>query len=270
MRGERFPDIAELRATLRNGLYEADRVGSRRGFTEDVQTVAALLTWQVQPDVSAHAGLDESRRDETLRTTLRAGGTFDDGRASRVALDGALRELLTNPVAAVPRRGSTDRVTLDAWHRFAAIVAGSGHVEYRHYRVASQDLGDHWDLGARAEVDALRRPFRLTLAPLLFFSDYSPSAERPLRDEITFLRRQEIIGFATIVSGEPFRGLTVSAEVTPRYDVHRDVSAVEVSTDARWRLRDRVQLELRYVHNSESLRVGGREDTIALRVTMLY
>jgi hypothetical protein len=259
-----------LRAAARLGLYDQDREPGRRGFTEDVETVAALLAWQPRRRWTVQGGLDESRTADAFVTTLRAGGIFDDERGTRVSLGGAYHELLTNPVAAVPRRGTTDRLTLDLWQRIVERVAAAGRVEYRHYRVQGQELGDEWEVVLRAEVDVVRRPVGLVLVPLVFFSDYTPAASAPLREEIAFLPRQEIIGLGAVLFGQPLPGLVLRGGLTPRYDVHRDVSAVEVSADARWRARDRVQVDLGYIHSTESLRVGGREDTFTVRLIMLY
>jgi hypothetical protein len=112
-----------LRAGARYGSYHQDRVVGQSAFSEEVWTALATVGFRPTRALSLCAGLEESRRREDIyRTTGRLGAAYDDAKATSATVDVAIRELLTNPVAAIPRNGSTDRVTVDvaraSWSRW--------------------------------------------------------------------------------------------------------------------------------------------------------
>ena len=95
-----------LRAGARYGSYHQDRVVGRSAFSEEVWTALATVGFQPTRALSLWAGLEESRRREDIyRTTGRLGAAYDDAKATSATVDVAIRELLTNPVAAIPRNG---------------------------------------------------------------------------------------------------------------------------------------------------------------------
>jgi tetratricopeptide (TPR) repeat protein len=260
-----------VRPALRWGHYHVDRAPGADGSTDDVQTVAMLVGWQPLPNWSARVGLEEARHDDFYRTTLRLGGGYDDRRATHVDIDVAIRELLTNPVAAVALDGATDRVTVLGWQRIIERVAVAGHYEYRRYRVRGDDLGGQWEADVRAELGLLQRPtVRLTLVPQLFASEYDAEGPRDMRERLGFLSRQEIIATGLLFGWDPLPSLRVAAAGVGRRDVHRDVTSYEFSGDARWRIGTRVELEGLYVRNSDSQRIGGTEETFFARLNFLY
>ena len=163
-----------LRAGARYGSYHQDRVGGRSAFSEEVSTVLATVGFQPMRAVSLWAGLEESRRREDIyRTTGRLGGAYDDAKATSATVDVAIRELLTNPVAALPRNGSTDRVTVDAARRVLVPVVLGAHYDFRHYRASGEDLGDRWEAAGRAELELVRSRVQVTLIPQVFFARYT-------------------------------------------------------------------------------------------------
>jgi len=146
-----------LSAGVRYGSYHQRRVRgtdgavSQAAFSEQIETALATVGFQPTPRWTLWAGLEESARSEEIfRTTGRVGAGYDDGKATLVALEIAVRELLTNPVAAIPRNGTTDRVTVDVARRVLVPVVLAAHYDFRHYRVSGEGLGDRWEAAARA------------------------------------------------------------------------------------------------------------------------
>ena len=148
-----------------------------------------------------------------------------------------MRELLTNPVVAVPRNGTTDRVTLDLARRVLVPVVLAAHYDFRHYRVSGQNLGDRWEAAARAEIELVRSRVQVTLIPQLFFSEYTPTADDPVRSLVTFLRREDIVGIGAVVGWDVTNALRVQAGSVGRRDLHRALTSWEVTGEARWRIR---------------------------------
>jgi hypothetical protein len=260
-----------VRPALRYGRYHADRHDAHAAFTDDIETVALLAGWQPQRDWGIRAGLDEARHDDFYRTTLRLGAGFDDRRTTRLDLDLAFRELLTNPVEAVALNGATDRVTLTAWRLLVQRVAAAGHYEYRRYRARGHDVGGQWEADVRLELGLVERStLRVALVPQLFASEYSAAGPDELRDRLPFLRRQEIVALGLVAGWDVLPNLRLSGSGVGRRDVFRDVTSYEFSGDARWRVADRIELEGLYVRNTESFRIGGKEETFFVRLRVLY
>jgi tetratricopeptide repeat protein len=260
-----------IRPAARYATYHGTARAGVRAFTEDVETAAVLVGVQPRPEWSARIGIDEARRDDVYRTTGRLGGAFDDRRTTRVDVDMALRELLTNPVAAVPLRGSTDRVTFDLWHALLGPVAAAVRYEYRHYRANGHDIGDHFEASARLEVGVVREAaIRVTIVPQVFTSEFQAAGPHDLREQVSFLRRQDIVATGLVVAWDPFAAVRLTGAIVGRRDVYRDVTSYELSGGARWRFRGNLELEGLYVRSSESLRIGGREETFFARVNILH
>jgi hypothetical protein len=176
-----------VRAGTRYGSYHQDVLPGQPGFTQEIWTVLASLGFQPKPGLSFWIGLEEARRREDVyRTTFRLGGAFDDAKATTMALEVAVRELLTNPVLALPRDGSTDRVSVDVARRILNPVVLAGHYDFRHYRVSGEGLGNRWEAALRAEIELLRDRVQVTLIPQAFFSEYTPTAGSPLRERSPF------------------------------------------------------------------------------------
>ncbi|MGH7399676.1 MAG: hypothetical protein ACRELW_19335, partial [Candidatus Rokuibacteriota bacterium] len=260
-----------LRAGSRYGSYRQDRSAGRPGFTEEVWTVLAALGWQPTRAVSLWAGIEEARRrSDAYRTTGRLGATYDDARATTVTMDLAVRELVTNPVTAVPHDTSADRITLDAARRVLNAVVLGGHYDFRHYRAAGQHLGDRWEAAARAEVELVRGRLQVTLVPQVFFSEYAPEPDHPQREEISFIRREDVVAIGMVVGCDITPTLRIQAGSVGRHDVHRSITSWEVTGEGRWRIRPWLEGRVLYNRNTESTTVGGQEESFLGRLDILY
>jgi tetratricopeptide (TPR) repeat protein len=260
-----------LRAGARYGSYHQDRVVGQPAFSEEVWTVLATLGFRATRAISLWAGLEESRRREDIyRTTGRLGGVFDDTRATTATVDVAIHELLTNPVAALPRNGSTDRVTVDVARRVLVPVVLGAHYDFRHYRASGEDLGDRWEAAARAELELVRSRVQVTLIPQVYFSRYTPTADSPLRDEIAFIRREDILAIGSVVGWDVTPALRLQASAVGRRDLHRAITSWEVNGEGRWRIRSWLEGRVLYTRNTESITVGGREESFLGRLDILY
>jgi hypothetical protein len=241
------------------------------GFTEEVWTALATLGFQPTPAVSLWAGLEEARRrEEIFRTTGRLGASYDDARATTATLEVAIRELLTNPVVALPRNGSTDRVTVDLARRVLVPVVLAAHYDFRQYRVSGETLGDRWEAAARAELELLRSRVQVTLVPQVFFSEYRPIAGSPLRDAVTFLRREDIVAMGAVVGWDVTPAIRLQAGSVGRRDLHRSITSWEVTGEGRWRIRPWLEGRVLYTRNTESTTVGGQEESFLGRLDILY
>lgn len=260
-----------LRAGGRYGLYHQDRVAGQSAFTEEVETVLAALGVQATRALSLWGGLEEARRrEEIYRTTGRLGATYDDARATTATIDVAIGELLTNPVTAVPRNGSTERVTVDAARRVLSPVVLAAHYDFRHYQASGEALGDRWEAAARAELEVVRGHVQVTLVPQLFFSEYTPTARSPLRDEIALIRREDVVAMGTVIGWDLTSALRVQVTAVGRRDLHRAITSWEVDGEGRWRIRPWLEGRILYTRNTESTTIGGREESFLGRLDILY
>ncbi|MGH7367981.1 MAG: tetratricopeptide repeat protein [Candidatus Rokuibacteriota bacterium] len=260
-----------LRAGTRYGRYHQDRVVGRPGFTEEVWTVLAALGFQPTRAVSLWAGLEEARRRSGVyRTSGRFGATYDDARATTATMELAVRELVTNPVAALPGDTSADRVTLDAARRVLNAVVLGGHYDFRHYRSVGEHLGDRWEAAARAELELVRGRVQVTLVPQVFFSEYAPEAGHPRREEISFIRREDVVAIGMVVGCDVTPALRIQAGTVGRRDVHRSLTSWEVTGEGRWRIRPWLEGRVLYNRNTESTTVGGQEESFLARLDILY
>jgi Tetratricopeptide repeat len=259
-----------LRTGGRHGGYVLDPKLGASGFHEDVQTALATVGYSLSPRWSASSGLEESQRGDVFRTTFRLGGVFDDGKLTYGTLDTAAREVLTNPVTAIPLNGATDRVTLDLSRRLAGRLVGAAHYSWRHFTVSGQELGTEWEAAGRAEIELLKSPASVTLTPQTFFSQYSPTAPSPLRDTVTFIRRQDIIATGLLVGLDLWPGARAQLGAVGRRDLFRAITSWEATGDVRWRLRAWLEIQVLYTRNTESLVVGGKEESFAGRISVLY
>jgi tetratricopeptide (TPR) repeat protein len=260
------------RLTLTGGLhvaqYTQDTIPGVIGFTEDVQAVSVLaeyvgLRWRLR------GGLDESRHDDVFRTTGRLGGVYDDGRLTFVLLDVAVRELLTNPVIAVRLDGATDRLTLDVTRRLAPRVSATAHYDVRHHVAREQSLGVQWETLVRGDVELLQGRVTATLSPQVYFAEYLPERS-PFRDQVAFLRRQDVLAMSLRLGAELLPGLRFDASIVGRRDVFRAVTAYELLGDLRWKIHPRADLSVIYTRNTESTAVGGKEESFNATVSVLY
>ena len=260
-----------LRAGGRHGSYNQDRVTGQNAFSEEVWTALATVGFQPTRAISLWAGIEESRRrEEIFRTTGRLGAAYDDGKATSATLDVAIRELLTNPVAAVPKNGSTDRVTVDVARRLLVPVVLGAHYDFRHYRVSGQDLGDRWEAAARAELELVRSRVQVTLIPQVFFAQYAPIAGDPLRQEISFIKREDVLGIGAVVGWDVTPAVRLQAGAVGRRDIHRALTSWEVNGEGRWRIRPWLEGRVLYTRNTESTTVGGQEEFFLGRLDILY
>jgi tetratricopeptide (TPR) repeat protein len=260
-----------LRVGGRYGSYIQDRVVGQSAFSEQVWSALATLGFQPTRAVSLWAGLEQSRRRESIhRTTGRLGGVYDDGKTTTAAVELAVRELLTNPVAAVPRNGSTDRVTVDVARRVLVPVVLGVHYDFRHYRASGEELGDRWEAGGRAELELLRSRVQVTLIPQVFFSRYTATADRPLREAISFIPREDVLAVGGVVGWDVTPALRVQAAVVGRRDLHRAITSWEANGEARWRIRPWLEGRVLYTRNTESSTVGGQEESFLGRLDILY
>lgn len=259
------------RAGTRYGNYHQQASAGAPAFTEYIVTPLVEAGFQATRRLLLRAGLEEPIRNETGRTTLRLGGVFDDGRLSTVTLDSAVRETLTNPVVAIPLRGTRDRVTLDVSRRLTSLAVVFAHYEYRHYRAAGEELGQAWEGAGRAEVDLWRTyPLQVTLVPQLFFEEYAPDAGSPLRERISFIRRRDMLGMGVLVGWDVLPGLRVQLGSTGHQDVHRVVTSWEVLGEARWRIRRWVEMQVLYNRSTDGSLLGGTEQVFTANLEILY
>jgi tetratricopeptide (TPR) repeat protein len=260
-----------LRAGTRYGSYRQDPVIGRPGFTEEVWTALATVGFQPTPAVSLWAGLEEARRREDIfRTTGRLGAAYDDARATLATLEVAIHELLTNPVVALPRNGSVDRLTVDVARRVLVPLVLAVHYDFRRYRVSGEELGDRWEAAGRAEIELVRSRVQVTLIPQVFFSRYTPTAGSPLRDEVTFLRREDIVAIGALVGWDVTPALRLQAGSVGRRDLHRALTSWEVTGEGRWRIRPWLEGRVLYTRNTESTTIGGQEESFLGRLDILY
>lgn len=259
-----------LRVGARHAIYTQDALPGVEGFTEEVQTALGLLGFRLGRRWNGHVGLEEARREDTVRTTFRLGGAFDDRSATTASLEIAVRELLTNPVAAVPLRGNTDRVSANLSRRLAHWLTAAGEYHYRRHRVSGEDLGGEWELAGRAEAELLRAPIEMTLIPQLFFSEFSPAVGSPLRERVSFLRRQDIIGSGILIGRDLLPGVRVEIGAVGRRDLHRALTSWEVSGDGRWQIHPRVEFHVLYTRNTEGGTIGGKEENFSGRLVILH
>jgi tetratricopeptide (TPR) repeat protein len=260
-----------LRAGARYGSYHQDRVVGQPAFTEEVWTALATVGYQAPRAISLWAGIEESRRQgDIYRTTGRLGATYDDARATTATVDVAIRELLTNPVTAVPRNGSTDRATVDVARRVLVPVVLGAHGDFRHYRVSGEDLGHRWEAAARAELELVRSRVQVTLIPQVFFAQYTPTAARPLRDAIAFIRREDVVAIGGLVGWDVTPALRVQAGAVGRRDLYRALTSWEVNGEGRWRIRPWLEGRVLYNRNTESSTIGGQEESFLGRLDILY
>jgi len=260
-----------LRAGARYGSYHQDRVVGQSAFSEEVWTALATVGFQPTRAISLWAGVEESRRREDIyRTTGRLGAAYDDGKATTVTVDTAIRELLTNPVAALPRNGSTDRVTVDVARRVLVPVVLGAHYDFRHYRASGEDLGDRWEAAGRAELELLRSRVQFTLIPQVFFSRYTPTAGDALREAISFIKREDVVGIGSVVGWDLTPALRLQAGAVGRRDLFRALTSWEVNGEGRWRIRPWLEGRLLYTRNTESTTVGGQEEFFLGRLDILY
>jgi hypothetical protein len=260
-----------LRVGGRYGSYAQDRVVGQSAFSEQVWSALATLGFHPTRTVSLWAGLEQSRRRESVhRTTGRLGGVYDDGKATTATVDLALRELLTNPVAALPRNGSTDRVTADVARRVLVPVVLGAHYDLRHYRASGQDLGDRWEAAGRAEIELLRSRVQVTLIPQVVFSRYTATAGDPLREAIAFIPREDVVAIGGVVGWDVTPALRVQAAMVGRRDLHRAITSWEANGEGRWRIRPWLEGRVLYTRNTESSTVGGQEESFLGRLDILY
>jgi tetratricopeptide (TPR) repeat protein len=260
-----------VRAGTRYGSYHQDALSGQPGFTREISTVLASLGFQPKPGLSLWMGLEEARRrEDAYRTTFRLGGSFDDAKATTVALEAAVRELLTNPVTALTRDGTTDRVSVDVARRILNPVVLAGRYDFRHYRASGDDLGNRWEVSARAEIELLRERVQVTLIPQVFFAQYTPTAGSPLRDEITFLRREDVVASGILIGWDITPALRLQAGSVGRRDLYRALTSWEVSGEGRWRIRPWLEGRVLYNRNTESTTIGGKEELFLGRLEILH
>jgi len=145
------------------------------------------------------------------------------------------------------------------------------HYDFRHYRADGEELGDRWETAARLEVEMLKtRPVQVTLLPQVFFAQYAPVAESPLRDKIVFLRREDIIGMGILIGWDVTPALRLQVGSVGRRDLFRAVTSWEVTGEARWRIRPWLEGRVLYTRNTESTTVGGLEESFLGRLDILY
>jgi tetratricopeptide (TPR) repeat protein len=260
-----------LRAGARYGSYHQDRVVGQSSFSEEVWAGLATVGFQPTRAISLWAGLEESRRREDIyRTTGRLGGAYDDAKATTATVDVAIRELLANPLAALPRNGSTDRVTVDVARRVLVPVVLGAHYDFRHYRASGEDLGDRWEAAGRAELELVRSRVQVTLIPQVFFSRYTPTAGGVLREAISFIKREDVLGIGSVVGWDVTPALRLQAGAVGRRDLLRALTSWEVNGEGRWRIRPWLEGRVLYTRNTESTTVGGQEEFFLGRLDILY
>jgi tetratricopeptide (TPR) repeat protein len=260
-----------VRAGTRYGQYHQQASSGNPAFTEHIVTPLVEVGFQATRRLLLRAGLEEPVRHETAQTTLRLGGAFDDGRLVTMTLDAAVHEIVTNPVVAIPLRGTRDRVTLDLSRRLTDRVVGFAHYEYRHYRASGEELGHAWEAAGRAEVALWRSQLlQVNLIPQLFFEEYTPDAGSPLRDQIAFIRRRDMLGMGLLIGWEVLPGLRVQVGSTGHRDFHRAATSWEALGEVRWRIRRWVEMRVLYNRNTDGSLLGGTEQLFTANLEILY
>ena len=116
----------------------------------------------------------------------------------------------------------------------------------------------------------MRSRVQVTLIPQVFFSEYTPTADDPLRSLVTFLRREDIIGIGAVVGWDVTNALRLQAGSVGRRDLHRALTSWEVTGEARWRIRPWLEGRVLYTRNTESTTIGGQEESFLGRLDILY
>jgi tetratricopeptide (TPR) repeat protein len=257
-----------LTAGVHVGTYIQDALPGSPGFREDVQAVAGLAEY-VGERWRVRAGLDESHHDEVFRTTGRLGAVFDDGRATFALLDVAIRELLTNPVVAVRLDAVTDRLTLDVTRRLLPRVSATAHYDVRHHVIRGETLGVQWEGLVRGDVELWQGRVQATLSPQVYLGEYVPERSS-FRDEVSFLRRQDVLALGFRLGADLLPGLRIDASIVGRRDLFRAVTAYEILGDLRWKIHPRADVTVIYTRNTESTTIGGKEESFNATVSVLY
>lgn len=258
------------RAGVRYGNYHQDAVPGLEGFTEEIETALLGAGYTVDPRWTVRAALEGAHRDGVVIPAFRLGGVFDDARATSAALDIAVRELLTNPVIAIPRRGTTDRITFDGARRIAERVTVAAHYDRRMYRVSDHDLGTEWEAATRVEWALLRGRVDVTFYPQIFHSEYRAVAHSPVREQIAFIKRQDVGSLGLLIGMELLPGLRAEVGSVGRRDVYRAITSWEVTADVRWRIQQRLELRVLYTRNTEGSHIGGKEESFTGALHVLY
>jgi hypothetical protein len=92
----------------------------------------------------------------------------------------------------------------------------------------------------------------------------------PLRERITFLRREGVIGIGILVGWDITPALRLQAGSVGRRDLSRAVTSWEVSGEGRWRIRSWLEGRVLYNRNTESTTIGGKEEAFLGRLDILY
>jgi tetratricopeptide (TPR) repeat protein len=261
-------DRLTLTAGVHAGTYIQDALPGSPGFREDVQAVAGLAEY-VGERWRVRGGLDASHHDEVFRTTGRLGAVYDDGRATFALLDVAVRELLTNPVIGVRLDGATDRLTLDVTRRLAKHLSATAHYDVRHHVIRGETLGLQWEGLVRGDVELWQGWVYATLSPQVYVAEYVPE-QSSFRDEVSFLRRQDVIALGLRIGAELLPGLRADASIVGRRDLFRAVTAYEILGDLRWKIHPRADVTVIYTRNTESTAIGGKEESFSATVSVLY
>jgi hypothetical protein len=111
---------------------------------------------------------------------------------------------------------------------------------------------------------------QVTLIPQVFFSEYTPTAGSPLRDAVTFLRREDIVAIGGLIGWDVTPALRLQAGSVGRRDLHRSLTSWEVTGEGRWRIRPWLEGRVLYTRNTESTTVGGQEESFLGRLDILY
>jgi hypothetical protein len=159
---------------------------------------------------------------------------------------------------------------VDVARRILNPVVLAGHYDFRHYRVSGEGLGNRWEAALRAEIELLRERVQVTLIPQAFFSEYTPTVGSPLREQVTFLRREDIIGIGMLVGWDITPALRLQAGSVGRRDLRRAVTSWEVNGEGRWRIRPWLEGRVLYNRNTESTTIGGKEELFLGRLDILY
>ncbi len=170
---------------------------------------------------------------------------------------------------AVRLDGATDRLTLDVTRRLAPRLSATAHYDVRHHVIRNETLGVQWEGLARGDVELWQGWVQATLSPQVYFAEYVP-AHSSFRDQVSFLRRQDVVALGFRLGAELLPGLRVDASIVGRRDLFRALTSYELLGDLRWKIHPRADVTVIYTRNTESTAIGGKEESFNATVSVLY
>jgi hypothetical protein len=111
---------------------------------------------------------------------------------------------------------------------------------------------------------------QVTVIPQVFFSRYTATADGALREAVSFIKREDVLGIGSVVGWDVTPAVRLQAGAVGRRDLFRAITSWEVNGEGRWRIRPWLEGRVLYTRNTESTTVGGQEEFFLGRLDILY